>query len=231
MKEVSLFMTIPSISKGQFKSRNFLTLQDFTQEELMYLIHFALHLKKEQKSQNTHPLLEGKTLAMIFEKPSTRTRVSFETGMYQLGGHALFLGKDDIQMGNGETIADTAKVLSRYVDAIMIRTFEHEIIDELSVHATIPIINGLTNDYHPCQVLADLVTIYEKKGSFVDLKLTYIGDGNNMANSLLIGCALMGVDCSIASPEGYEVKDGVFVKAKQIAENTGAIIEKTSDPI
>lgn len=227
-------MSDPSVSKqiqNQWKGKSFLTLQDFTKEELMYLIKVALHLKNEQKSGIPHRLLEGKTLAMIFEKPSTRTRVSFETGMYQLGGQALFLGKDDIQMGNGETISDTAKVLSRYVDAIMIRTFEHTIIEELAAHATVPVINGLTNDYHPCQVLADLVTIYEEKESFDKLKLAYIGDGNNMAHSLLMGCAVMGIDCSIGSPVGYEVKDDIIEKAKQISESNGAVIEQTNDPI
>src|SRR5699024_6002734 len=225
-------MTIPSVSKhieGQWKGKNFLTLQDFTQKELMDLIYFALQLKQEQKSGIQHRLLEGKTLAMIFEKPSTRTRVSFETGMYQLGGHALFLSKDDIQMGNGETIADTAKVLSRYVDVIMIRTFEHVIVEELALHSSVPIVNGLTNDYHPCQVLADLVTIYEKKESFEGLKLAYIGDGNNMAHSLLLGCATMGIDCTIGSPEGYEVKEDILETAKKIAGKTGAVIAQEND--
>src|SRR5690625_2674260 len=217
-------------SQQQWKGKNFLTLQDFTQDELMDLIQFALQLKSKQKANIPHQLLAGKTLAMIFEKPSTRTRVSFETGMYQLGGHALFLGKEEMQMGNGETIADTAKVLSRYVDGIMIRTFGHTIVEELADNASIPIINGLTDDYHPCQVLADLVTIYEKKGDFNGLKLAYIGDGNNMAHSLLMGCAVMGIDCTIGSPEGYEVKEDILQKAQEISEHSGAVLKQVNDP-
>lgn len=226
-------MNSTSVSKhisDQWKNKHLLTLQDFSQDELMTLIQYAIQLKEERKSGKPHPLLAGKTLAMIFEKPSTRTRVSFETGMYQLGGHALFLGKNDLQMGNGETIADTAKVLSRYVDAIMIRTFEHAIVEELASHASIPIINGLTDDYHPCQVLADFMTIYEKKNRLSGLKLAYIGDGNNMANTLLMGCAIMGIDCVIAEPNGYEVKDDVFKKATQLAQTTGAKLLQTNDP-
>lgn len=214
-----------------WKGKNFLTLKDFSKEELMELIDFSLALKEKQKKGIPHRLLAGKTLAMIFEKPSTRTRVSFETGMYQLGGNALFLGRDDLQMGSGETISDTAHVLSRYVDGIMIRTFGHHIVEELAEKASVPIINGLTDDYHPCQVLADLLTIYEKKGSFAELKLTYIGDGNNMAHSLLIGCAIMGMDCSIASPVGYEVDVEVLQTAKQLAKKSGAILTLTNDPV
>lgn len=226
-------MNSTSVAKhisDQWKNKHLLTLQDFSQDELMALIEFGLQLKQAQKSGKPHPILAGKTLAMIFEKPSTRTRVSFETGMFQLGGHALFLGKNDIQMGNGETIADTAQVLSRYVDAIMIRTFEHEIVEELATHASIPIINGLTDDYHPCQVLADFMTIYEKKNRLTGLKLAYIGDGNNMANTLLMGCAIMGIDCVIASPSGYEVKAEVLEEAKQLANATGASLLQTNDP-
>src|SRR5690625_3878858 len=169
------------------KGKDLLTLADFTQEELMYLIELAIELKDQQKQGMQHRLLEGKTLAIIYEKASTRTRVSFETGMYQLGGHALFLNKDDIQIGNGETISDTAKVLSRFVDGIMIRTFGHDIVEELGEAGDIPVINGLTDDFHPCQVLADLLTIYEIKGSFDGLKLAYIGDGNYIDHSLFMG--------------------------------------------
>src|SRR5690625_518918 len=197
----------------------------------MDLIQFALQLKSKQKANTPHQLLAGKTLAMIFEKRSTRTRVSFETGMYQLGGNALFLGKDDIQMGNGETISDTAKVLSRYVDGIMIRTFAHTIVEELAEESTVPVINGLTDDYHPCQVLADLMTIYEKKGNFSNLKLSYIGDGNNMAHSLMIGCAKMGIDCTIGSPKGYEVNQSILEKAQEIAKKSNTTIVQLNDPV
>jgi len=212
------------------KGKDFLTLADFSKQELMYLIELAIELKDQQKQGIPHRLLEGKTLAMIFEKPSTRTRVSFETGMYQLGGHAMFLNKDDIQIGNGETISDTAKVLSRFVDGIMIRTFGHEVVEELGEAGDIPVINGLTDDFHPCQVLADLLTIYEIKGSFEGLKLAYIGDGNNMAHSLLMGCAIMGIDCSLAVPEGYEVKEEILSRVNQIAEQSGAVIEQINEP-
>lgn len=221
--------TIENDLLSGLKGKHFLTLADFTAEELMFLIEYALNLKEKQKKGIPHRLLEGKTLAMVFEKPSTRTRVSFETGMFQLGGHALFLSNEDLQMGNGETIADTAKTLSRYVNGIMIRTFAHDIVTDLARNASIPIINGLTDDFHPCQVLADLVTIYEKKGNF-DQKVAFIGDGNNMAHSLLIGCAVMGMDCSVAVPKGYEVKENIFQQALDIAQKTGATINQTYDP-
>lgn len=217
--------------KANLKGRHFLKLADFTKAELQYFIDFALQLKQEQKAGKTHHLLAGKTLAMIFEKASTRTRVSFETGMYQLGGHALFLSKDELQMGRGETIADTAKVLSRYVDGMMIRTFGHHIVEELAEHSSVPIINGLTDDFHPCQVLADLMTIYEKKGSFAGIKLAYVGDGNNMAHSLLIGCAIMGIDCYVATPKNYEVNQSIFALAKDKAKAENVKIEQTHDPI
>ena len=213
------------------QGKDFLQMQDFTANELMGIIQFAVQLKNKQKLGEPHRYLEGKSLAMIFEKSSTRTRVSFETGMYQLGGMAQFLSKDDMQLGNGETIADTAKVLSRYVDCIMIRTFGHDIVEELADNATIPVINGLTDDAHPCQVLADLMTIYEKKGGFKDLKLTFVGDGNNMSQSLLMGCAMMGIHCHIAVPEGYEVKPDFLEKAQQAAIKTGVTIEQTYDPV
>lgn len=222
---------VPKTMKSKLEGRNFLMLEDFSQEELLYLIKFALQLKNKQKLGIPHKLLEGKTLAMIFEKSSTRTRVSFEAGMFQLGGHALFLSRDELQMGRGETINDTAKVLSTYVDAIMIRTFEHRIIEELAEGASVPIINGLTNEFHPTQVLADLLTIYEKKGSFVGKKLTYIGDGNNMAHSLLMGCAIMGMDCTVATPKGYEVDPGVLIRVQEKAKISGAVIEQTHDPV
>lgn len=216
--------------RGKLKGKHFLKLADFTRDELMDLIQYAIELKNMQKKGEAHHLLKGKTLAMIFEKSSTRTRVSFETGMYQLGGQALFLNKNDLQIGNGETIADTAKVLSRYVDGIMIRTFEHKIVEELAENASIPIINGLTDDFHPCQVLADLMTIYEKKGTFNGLKLAFVGDGNNMAQSLLMGCAIMGIDCTIASPDNSQVKPEIYSQVKEKAAISGAKVEQTNDP-
>lgn len=216
--------------KPAIQSGDFLRLSDFSKKELFDLIQFACMLKAERQQGIDHPLLKGKTLAMIFEKPSTRTRVSFEAGMFQLGGHALFLTKNDLQLGNGETIADTANTLSQYVNGIMVRTFEHDNVTTLADNAAIPVINGLSNDDHPCQVLADLMTIYEKKGTFSDVKLAYIGDGNNMAQSLIIGCAIMGVDCTISGPKGYEVDADTFKKAQKLGEKSGANIMHTYDP-
>lgn len=217
--------------KPDVQPSDFLTLADFTKEELLQLIEYGCYLKEQQEKGISHRLLEGKTLAMIFEKPSTRTRVSFETGMFQLGGHALFLTKNDLQLGNGETIADTAKTLSEYVDGIMVRTFEHANVTTLAENASIPIVNGLSNDDHPCQVLADLMTIYEMKGNFENITLTYVGDGNNMAQSLVIGCAIMGINCTISGPEGYEIDEETFYQAKQLGATSGAIIKHTYDPI
>lgn len=227
-------MTSPSDSeklKENLRGRSFLTLEDFSQAELMYFIKFAMELKNKQELGIPHKLLEGKTLAMIFEKSSTRTRVSFEVGMFQLGGHALFLSKNDIQMGRGETISDTAKVLSTYVDGIMIRTFKHDVVEELAEEGSIPIINGLTDDFHPCQIVGDLMTLYEIKGSFKGKKIAFIGDGNNVANSLLMGCAIMGIDCAIASPKGYQIDSEILSSVKEKAKATGAEIMQTTDPV
>ncbi len=215
--------------KEQFKGKDFLKISDYTKEELTDLINYAIELKEMQKSGVPHELLKGKTLAMIFEKSSIRTRVSFETGIIQLGGHALFLSKDDVH--SGEAVSDTAEVLSRYVDGIMIRTFGHDIVDELAVNASIPIINGLTDDSHPCQVLADLLTIYEQKGTFENLKLAYVGDGNNVSQSLIMGCAIMGIDCYVAGPKNNEVKSEIIEKAKAKAKESGAQIIETNDPV
>lgn len=214
----------------QLKGKDFLTLADYSKEEIEYLLHLALELKEKQQNGERYTPLSGKTLAMIFEKPSTRTRVSFEVGMVQLGGHALHLSSRDLQIGRGETIADTARVLSEYVDAIMIRTFEHEKVAELAHYATIPVINGLTDDDHPCQALADLLTIYEVKGKLQGLKLAYIGDGNNMAHALMLAAAKVGMDCAIASPKGYEPKETIVKEAKHIASESGATVVVTNDP-
>ncbi|MGG3999389.1 ornithine carbamoyltransferase [Anoxybacillus kestanbolensis] len=214
----------------QLKGKDFLTLADYSKEEIEYLLHLAVELKEKQQNGERYTPLSGKTLAMIFEKPSTRTRVSFEVGMVQLGGHALHLSSRDLQIGRGETIADTARVLSEYVDAIMIRTFEHEKVAELAHYATIPVINGLTDDDHPCQALADLLTIYEVKGKLQGLKLAYIGDGNNMAHALMLAAAKVGMHCVVASPKGYEPKEAIVKEAKQIANESGATIVVTNDP-
>lgn len=184
--------------------KHLLKLQDLSQHDILDILNLADQLKYENKHGIEHPLLKGKTLGMIFQKSSTRTRVSFETGMYQLGGQALFLSNRDLQIGRGEPVEDTARVLSRYLDGIMIRTFEQSEVEALAEYGSIPIINGLTDYCHPCQVLADLMTIREYKNSFDGLKLCFIGDGNNMANSLIVGAIKMGMRCAIACPDGYK---------------------------
>ncbi|MBE6816785.1 MAG: ornithine carbamoyltransferase [Ruminococcaceae bacterium] len=184
--------------------KHLLKLQDLSKAEILDILNLADQLKYENHNGIEHPHLKGKTLGMIFQKSSTRTRVSFETGMYQLGGQALFLSNRDLQIGRGEPVEDTARVLSRYLDGIMIRTFEQSEVEALAEYGSIPIINGLTDYCHPCQVLADLMTIREYKKSFDGLKLCFVGDGNNMANSLIAGCITMGIECAIACPKGYE---------------------------
>ncbi len=184
--------------------KHLLKLGDLSREEILGILNLADQLKYEHRHNILHRRLIGKTLAMIFTKASTRTRVSFEAGMYQLGGYALFLSGNEIQLKRGEPIEDTARVLSRYVQGIMIRTYEQEEVETLAKHSEIPVINGLTDYSHPCQVLADLMTIREVKNTFRDLKLCYVGDGNNMANSLIVGCVKLGIKVSIACPKGYE---------------------------
>ena len=187
-------------------------------------------MKKKTKAGVPHPYLKGKSLGMIFSKSSTRTRVSFEVGMYQLGGQSLFLSSNDIQLGRGETVYDTAQVLSRMLDGIMIRTFSHKDVVDLATYGTIPVINGLTDDQHPTQALADLLTIKEHKGSLKGLKLCYVGDGNNVANSLLQACAKAGMDISVASPDGYTCPDFYVNQARKDAAVTGSKVLMTSDP-
>ncbi|KFN07749.1 ornithine carbamoyltransferase [Paenibacillus macerans] len=217
-------------SSISLSGRDFIELTDYTMEEIHYLIDLAVELKRKQKNGEVYQPLKGKTVGLIFEKSSTRTRVSFEVGIYQLGGHALFLSKNDIQLGRGETISDTAGVMSRYLDGIMIRTFGHDRVVELARHAAVPVINGLSDAAHPCQVLADYQTLYEHKGKLQGLKLAYIGDGNNMAHSLMIGGAKLGVHVSVASPEGYEPDPQIVADAKEIAKATGARIEVVREP-
>ncbi len=195
--------------------KHLLKMLDLSKDEIIDLLNLADQLKYEQKNGIEHKLLAGKTLGMIFQKASTRTRVSFETGMYQLGGYALFLSSNDLQIGRGEPVQDTARVLSRYLDGIMIRTFEQSEVESLAKYGDIPIINGLTDFSHPCQVLADLMTIREYKGKLEGLKMCYIGDGNNMANSLIVGGLKTGMAVSIACPEGYEPDDEVLSFAKE----------------
>jgi len=197
------------------RMKHFLKLLDCTTEEIIELLDLADQLKKYVKEGKEHHFLKGKTLGMIFEKSSTRTRVSFETGMYQLGGHALFISSKDAQIGRGEPTEDTARVLSRYLNGIMIRTFEQEEVETLAKYGSIPIINGLTDFCHPCQVMADLQTIREHKGKLEGLKMCYIGDGNNMANSLIVGGLKVGMTVSIACPEGYRPDGRILDFAKE----------------
>ena len=211
--------------------KHLLTLHDWSAEYIKDTLDLADKLKYEQKNGIKHHILEGKTLGMIFTKSSTRTRVSFEVGMYQLGGQALFLSSNDIQLGRGETIYDTANVLSRFLDGIMIRTFKQEDVEDLAKYGTIPIINGLTDLVHPCQILADFQTIREKKGGKLrGLKLAYIGDGNNMAHSYLYGGAKMGMEVLIATPKEYMCDETVVKNAMEDAKETGAKIVITNDP-
>lgn len=198
--------------------KHLLKLLDLSRAEIISLLNLADQLKYEQKHGIQHHRLQGKTLGMIFQKSSTRTRVSFETGMYQLGGSALFLSSHDLQIGRGEPIQDTARVLSRYLDGIMIRTFEQKEVEDLAEYGSIPIINGLTDFCHPCQVLADLMTIREFKGSFDNLKMCYIGDGNNMANSLIVGGLKVGMTVSAACPKGFEPDAQVLEFAKEYGD-------------
>lgn len=208
-----------------------LSIHHLTFEEVESILKLSEKLKKQQQEGVQHHLLKGKTLGMIFTKSSTRTRVSFEVGMYQLGGYPLFLSANDIQLGRGETIYDTAQVLSRYINGIMIRTFKQSDVEELAKYGNIPVINGLTDLLHPCQILADLFTIYEHKGTLKGLKLAYLGDGNNVANSLLHGCAKVGMDISVASPKGYQCNEQIVEEAKEDAKKGGSKIVLTDDPV
>lgn len=225
--------TVSTASKEiaeQMHGRNFIGLLDFTPEEIRYLIDLAIDLKAKHHNGEIYQPLKGKTLGMIFEKSSTRTRISFEVGMYQLGGHALFLSRDDLQLGRGETIWDTGNVMSRYLDAILLRTHAHRNVVELARSSTIPVINGLSDLSHPCQALADYQTILEHKGKLAGIKLAYVGDGNNVVHSLIAGAAKLGVHIAIATPEGYEPNDDIVQATNEVAETTGAKIELTRDP-
>ncbi|HJM45827.1 MAG TPA: ornithine carbamoyltransferase [Candidatus Nitrosopelagicus sp.] len=201
-----------------------LTLDELEPKEINNIIDLAIDLKKQQKKGKEKPLLQNKTLAMIFEKPSTRTRVSFETGMFQLGGHALTLSPNDLQLSRGESIADTAKTLSRYVNVIMARVYDHKLLENLARNSSIPVINGLSDSYHPCQILADLMTIKEHKKNLKKIKIAWIGDGNNVCNSLILGCAKLKIQLSVAIPDGYEpefdiVKIGKDAEILEISDN------------
>ena len=209
----------------KLKTKDLLTLSELTPKEFVELINYSTKLKKELKKSGNKPILKNKTLTMIFQKPSTRTRVSFEIGMYQLGGYAINLSSNDMQLSRGESIEDTAKTLSRYTDCIMARVYEHELLEKLSKHASVPVINGLSDSFHPCQILADFMTIKEKKGKLKGLKIAWIGDGNNVCNSMIYGAALSGIDMSIATPKGFAPNKTVVKESKKSAN-----IELTTDP-
>lgn len=209
--------------------RHFLSLKDFTKAEILEMITIAREIKSEQKAGRKTPFLENQTLGMIFEKSSTRTRVSFEVGMYQLGGQALFLSSRDIQLGRGEPMKDTARVLSRMVDMVMIRTFSHEKLEEFASFSKVPVINGLSDDYHPVQLMADYLTMLEH-GLDEKAKVAYIGDGNNMTHSWMMLAAKLGMELRIATPKGYEVNQGIALEAEKYARENGAKLIYTNDP-
>ena len=210
--------------------RHFLTLKDFTKDELLEMVDIARQIKTQTKSRSFIPYMEHQTLGMIFEKSSTRTRVSFETGIYQLGGVGLFLSSNDIQLGRGEPMKDTARVISRMVDMVMIRTFAQEKLEEFARYSQVPVINGLTDSYHPVQLLTDYLTMLEF-GKGIESTAAYIGDGNNMAHSWLMLCAVLGIDLRVATPVGYECDEQIVAETMELARDSGATITFTNDPI
>jgi ornithine carbamoyltransferase len=212
------------------KGRDFLRVNDWEPEEIVTVLDLADRLKARHKQRVDDPLLAGRTLGMIFEKPSTRTRVSFEVGISHLGGTGLHLAAGDLQLGRGETIKDTAIVLSRYLDGIMIRTFSQADVDELAEHADVPVLNGLTDEFHPCQALADVMTMRERFGTFEGLRVAYLGDGNNVCHSLMVACAKLGMDFVAATPDGYEPNADVVGWAEAAAESSGGSVELVHDP-
>ena len=216
--------------KAQFAQRNLLTLQDWTPDEILQTLSLAVKLKHQRKmGMDQTDVLAGKNIAMIFTKPSMRTRVSFEAGIQQLGGHAMYISGSEIGLGTRESVYDVAHVLSRFVDGIMIRTFKQSDVEGLAKYGSIPVINGLTDDYHPCQVLADMLTLYEHKGGLKGRKLAFVGDGNNMANSLMIVCSKLGVDVAIATPADYAPEEKYVVMAKRNAVASGSQVTITTD--
>jgi ornithine carbamoyltransferase len=212
------------------KGRDFLRVNDWEADDLRIVLDLADRLKVRQRQRVAHEHLEGRTLGMIFQKPSTRTRVSFEVGIAQLGGVGLYLAAGDLQLGRGETVKDTANVLSRYLDAIMVRTFRQADVDELAEHADVPVINGLTDEFHPCQALADVMTIRERLGELEGVRVVYVGDGNNVCQSLMVACAKLGMEFVAATPEGYEPSAEVVGWAREAAQRSGGSVELVRDP-
>ena len=217
--------------KTYSNKRDILSIGDLSTKDINSILILASKLKQEQKNGKARPRLRGKTLGMIFQKPSTRTRVSFEVGMYQLGGDAVYLSANDIQLSRGETIQDTAKTLSSYLDCIMARVYDHKDVRTLAEYSSIPVINGLSDEFHPCQILADLLTIGEKKKNLKGLNLTWLGDGNNVCNDLLLGCTKTGISMTVACPRGYEPLEDVVRLARSEGEKTNAVVRITADPI
>lgn len=213
------------------RGKSLLTIKDLSVGEVATIMDMARKIKKKQKDGEDHSYLKGKTLGMIFHKASTRTRVSFEVGFWQLGGHPIYLNEAATQMGRGEEVRDTARVLSRYVDGIMIRTYGHDIVEEFAKYASVPVINGLTDMFHPCQALTDIFTFIEHKGTIKGRKMVYVGDGNNMAHSLMLACAKTGVDFVCASPQGYDPDPEVVRQAQAAGAETGCKISVMRDPI
>ncbi len=211
--------------------KHFLSIADFSPDEILHILELSTKLKEEWKKGGNKPILAGKTLGMIFQKPSLRTRVSFEMAMRHLGGHAIYLSPDEIQLGKRESVADVARVLSRYVDAIMARVFSHKDLEELAQYSSVPVINGLSDYSHPCQAMGDIFTILEKTGTLKGLKLAFVGDGNNVCNSLLFITSKLGIDMAVASPKGYEPRPEVVQKAMEFASRSGSKITITNDPV
>lgn len=208
-----------------------MSLKDLEREEILSLLELSKDLKRDWTDGKSTELLKGKTLAMIFQKPSTRTRISFETGMLQLGGNAIYLSSNDLQLSRGESIEDTARTLALYVDCIVARVYAHSDIEKLALFSSVPVINGLSNAFHPCQILADLLTIQEQKKTFKGLKIAWVGDGNNVCNDLVLGCSKIGLNISIACPSGFEPSDGVLAVARKQAEKQSVKIVITEDPL
>ena len=210
--------------------KHLLSIADLSADEVWQILNLAKELKEEWQKGGNRPILKGKTLGMVFQKPSLRTRVSFEMGMIHLGGQALYLSPNEIKLGARESVPDVARVLSRYVDGIMARVFAHRHVEELAAYSRVPVINGLSDYNHPCQALSDLFTIWEKRGKLKGLKLAYVGDGNNVATSLLFATTKVGMDIALASPEGYELSDGVVELGREFAAQSGSKIELAHDP-
>lgn len=217
--------------KTFLNKKNFLSLNDLNREEILLILELSKDLKRDLKNGKSSQLLKGRTLAMIFQKPSTRTRLSFETGIVQLGGTAIYLSSNDLQLARGESVEDTARTLSLYVDLIMARVYSHSDIEKLAAYSSVPVINGLSDTFHPCQILADLLTIQEKKNTFNGLKVAWIGEGNNVCNDLVLGCSKIGINLSIACPTGFEPNEDVLNVARQEASKSSTEISITDDPL